>query len=95
MILQRRWADHERGEVLVPCYYHQRISATTCNDSHRRTWVVGFSESFLPLGVLGCQDADGLQRLAEAHVVTQNAVQLIHAQEVHPVETGLLIAGGV
>lgn len=42
---------------------------------------------FVPEVVISCQNADGLQRLAEAHVVTQDPVQLVLVQEGQPVHS--------
>lgn len=39
--------------------------------------------------MISCQNADGLQRLAEAHVVTQDPVQLVFVQEGQPVHSVL------
>lgn len=35
----------------------------------------------VPEVVIACQNADGLQRLAETHVVTQDPMQLVFVQE--------------
>lgn len=41
----------------------------------------------VPEVVISCQNADGLQRLAEAHVVTQDPMQLVFVQEGQPVHS--------
>lgn len=47
--------------------------------------------SHLPLQILGvvvtCQDTDGLQSLAEAHVVTEDAMEFVLVKEGQPVHT--------
>lgn len=37
--------------------------------------------------MISCQNADGLQGLAKAHVVTQDPVQLVFVQEGQPVHS--------
>jgi hypothetical protein len=42
-----------------------------------------------PVIMIPCQDADGLQRLPQSHVITEDAMQLVLIQECQPVHTRL------
>lgn len=48
-----------------------------------------WSCSSVPEVVVPSQDADGLQGLAQAHVITENTVELVLVQEGQPVHSVL------
>lgn len=45
------------------------------------TYSISVTVLLVPEVVIACQNADGLQRLTETHVITQDPMQLVFVQE--------------